>query len=346
MAGKPTNAEITRQRRAIELPRDRAARSGDVTFNVYEPTAASGNSTGTLYTNETANVQYLDDVFISTPDQISPGDIQATIQVTGDDGEVKAAVAGDIVTDHIDFHGYPLPPGYSIDYDIDNPTGSDHIVTINPMLRGSSSFESATQDSLDPGDTDVIEDFEDSSPLTAYTTTSDPGTIVTSNVFKGSQALQISGDNGQYRYNGPDDSLKPAKGDTFSWRVRPSSVPDDNTTIRCRFMFGTKSADTMFAARMYFDSISYLQLERWQDGTRYVLDEAEYVGFNPGQYHRGQIEWDDTITFRAYDAEGTLIGTVRSSDTSGEPSITSGSFGWQGEVAANESITFDHAVFE
>lgn len=206
-----------------------------------------------------------------------------------------------------------------------------------------------TAELLEPGTT-VLEDFEGSSPLSAYSGSTSSWTVVEKPTLHDLNAIQLGSDN-QHIYDTGRSS--PAKGDAFDAWVYSSRGHDISSTQVAFLTFGHEDSNDYYRLKVYFDNTNAVELSEVSAGSESTLDNFGTNGLDQRRWYRIHIEWDDgtlggsdnDIRYALYDRYGVEIGSSSVNDST---HATGSGLGFDGNVhtTANETITFDRVTTE
>jgi uncharacterized phage protein gp47/JayE len=154
---------------------------------------------------------------------------------------------------------------------------------------------------------ELIDNFEDSS-LSEYSGDTSNASIVSTNVYEGSNALQMDATAGAHIY---DDAVELDQGTTFHGHARPTAgtVPI--------FTFGVQSADPTDHYQVAFDEAAdEVRLEVVENGSVTSTVDTATITINAGAYYEAEIDWNitDNIGVTVKDANENELGTLGGSD--------------------------------
>lgn len=207
---------------------------------------------------------------------------------------------------------------------------------IDDVLLGDSSDDGGGGDDGDGGGgSSVIEDFEDGG-LTEYAFDrgSSGASLVSSPVYQGSSALEISGTDTEMISTSGLDTY-PAAGETFRFRFRSPTNEVANLT------YGVQDhANRYFVQLDYADQ--YLKLVRWQNDTGDQFGIATNVPYTTGVWYDVEVEWqaDGTHVATLYDTDGTQLAQATGTDST----WTSGGIGFDGYYAGGGAGYYDYVT--
>jgi hypothetical protein len=170
---------------------------------------------------------------------------------------------------------------------------------------------------------DVIDDFERSSPLDEYNVYQGSKTqfnVVNSPVFSGSQAIEVGSDSTKNVFISQSGLNKyPAEGSDISGRVYYPS----GETVKAFIVFGAEDGDNYYWAGINADKSSssdyQIQLSKQEGGTNTGLGTVAVGSFPRDEWLQYEINYrssGDTLELKLYDSSGSLIDTVSATDTS------------------------------
>ena len=185
--------------------------------------------------------------------------------------------------------------------------------------------------------TTVIEDFEDGG-LTEYSFDrgSSGASLVSSPVYQGSSALEISGTDTEMVSTSGLDTY-PAAGETFRFRFRSPTNEVANLS------YGVQNQTNRYFVQLdYADQ--YLKLVRGQNGTGNQFGIGKNVPYTTGVWYDVEVEWrtDGTHVATLYDTNGTQVAQATGTDTT----WTSGGIGFDGYYAGGGAGYYDYVTLE
>lgn len=206
---------------------------------------------------------------------------------------------------------------------------------IDDVLLGDSSDDGGGGGDDGGGGSSVIDDFEDGG-LTEYAFDrgSSGVSLVSSPVYQGSSALEISGTDTEMISTSGLDTY-PAAGETFRFRFRSPTNEVANLS------YGVQDhANRYFVQLDYADQ--YLKLVRWQNDTGDQFGGATNVPYTTGVWYEVEVKWrtDGTHVATLYDTDGTQVAQATGTDTT----WTSGGIGFDGYYAGGGAGYYDYVT--
>jgi hypothetical protein len=201
-------------------------------------------------------------------------------------------------------------------------------------------FDFVTLDLEGVSEVDTIDNFEDGNLAEYEFDRGWSGANVVSNpVYRGSNALEISGTNTEMISMGGLQNY-PAAGDVFSYRVRATGGAN-----KTNFTYGVQNHLNRYYVHLKFAEDS-LTLLRYEDGSSYVLDKQS-SGFtlSEDEWYEVTIDWqeDGTHTVSLSDSAGELVAQVSATDAT----WPAGGVGFDAYLGSSGGIVYyDHVMLD